>query len=128
MDINYLLQMCGKDDDVNRETYSQIIASNAGYLDMESDDVCVDLQTLFNTKVNSGTSSYGSSGAYMYTPPYEDNNGDLSIKRGKGYKFEHFTNITTNNFYNIIHKNSFVVLILIIVGIVYYFCKNNVNK
>jgi len=92
MDLQNILKKCGYDNNTDRETYDQIIISNASYLDPDDDDICTDIQTLFNIGIaDKDNISYGSS--YQYNiPPYLDNGpDDPDIKRGKSREHFHDT-------------------------------------
>lgn len=105
MDIGSIINKCGFHDK-SRISFNPEILYNYPYLSEENDDLCTDLETLYNFVVKRDD-SYGSS--YGYTqPPYKDND-----------QIEHYNSNTSNKSSKTLFISFIVFVIIIIICCIY---------
>lgn len=113
MNIEDIIKKCKFGNDSYKSTYNQSVMSNIPYINKNHDDICIDLQTLYNLVIKKDqTNSYGSN--YKYTMPYYYNNktnnkfiDNKFIDKFTDKQKEHFSMSSTGNI--------FLILVLIIV-------------
>lgn len=85
MNIDDVVNRCSSRGTISRDSYNQTILANIPYMmDSEYNDICTDLEVLYNT-VYSNDSSYGSSDKYTVPPFLDDISGKSKRKRHEHY-------------------------------------------
>lgn len=120
MDIDELVSRCSHATDIHRMSFDQRILSNIPYITSNNDDICTDLQTLYNT-VYSVENSYGSSDRYT-VHPFLDN---VSNIKKEHYKSTDKCNYDSLDFVN--YMFPVICIVMMILAIIILIQRGNLN-
>lgn len=108
MDIDELVRLCPYANNIHRISYDQKIIANVPYIASNNDEnICTDLETLYNT-VYTVENSYGSSDRYTIPPFLDERTSNQKYKKRR----EHFEKNDNSLMYIIFFLLLFVVIMI----------------